>query len=420
PVALVSNSPVGRFRFLRKGLFALPLGVCLLLCLALLAGQVEQRVFRHRAERLLSEVQSMELRKTPWNQAQNQLQHWGSSRSTNEPCNEHECSLTITLDEFVYRHVAQRNLFIKLDDYLRRRLKLSYDTGPFVRLELALLRAYMWAGGHPAKVFATIGMRDGVVWSKGLWVIIETPTHKFPGSFGEEWAEYALIAEVHSVPRFDLSGCCQINPQLALHHDYEIGQPGGCELCVLGWARFTPYAAAADVHRLLELDLSCLTRWHPCLSQSDIMRSGWDQYLAERPRVESSWDHLACSPAILEILGRDSADIAAGEVLDYQAGVDGQGNSNGVARVRALQRLKGAADWRVGETREIPVFWATDQANPNIRAGTKLIFFGDWARQEEFHIDPREICSESPANEANLDSVRRGIEQDYTAKDKEQ
>lgn len=115
-VALVSNCLVSRFRFLRKGLFALLLSVCLSLCLVLLAGQVEQRVFRHRAERLLSEVQSIELRKTPWNQAQNQLQHWGPSRSTNEPCNKHECSLTITLDEFAYRHVTQRNLFVKLDD----------------------------------------------------------------------------------------------------------------------------------------------------------------------------------------------------------------------------------------------------------------------------------------------------------------
>jgi hypothetical protein len=54
---------VGRIRSLRKFLFALLLGLCAVLSLTLLVSQIEQRLFRRRAELLLSQVQALELRK---------------------------------------------------------------------------------------------------------------------------------------------------------------------------------------------------------------------------------------------------------------------------------------------------------------------------------------------------------------------
>ena|ERR1700719_1078613 len=67
---LVSNDAVGRFRLLRKFLFAVALSLCAVLFLILLASQVEQHVFRRRAELLLSQVQPLELRKTTWQDVQ--------------------------------------------------------------------------------------------------------------------------------------------------------------------------------------------------------------------------------------------------------------------------------------------------------------------------------------------------------------
>src|SRR5258706_16044202 len=70
---LVSNDAVGRFRSLLKFLFALALSLCTVLFLTWLAGRIEQHFFRRRAELLLSQVQSLELRRTPWQDAQIQL-----------------------------------------------------------------------------------------------------------------------------------------------------------------------------------------------------------------------------------------------------------------------------------------------------------------------------------------------------------
>ncbi len=191
--------------------------------------------------------------------------------------------MRVTLFEPVYGFVTRRNIFVRLDDYLRWRLKLSYDEGPFVRSEAGFFKAYMVLGGRPAKVTADVGMHSGVVWSKGFSVAIETYWHNIPDADTNHWYEYALAASASSVPEFDSSARKRNGPQLTLHPSYVIDRPSGCEICVLGYVRFTPYADAGDIQRLSELNLSCLTRLRPCLDQQDIMPSAWKQYLAEHP-----------------------------------------------------------------------------------------------------------------------------------------
>jgi hypothetical protein len=276
---VVSNLPMGRLRSLRKFLLSPLLSLCALLFLVVLASQVEQHFFRRRAELLLSQIQSVELRKTSWEDARNQFRRWNANSKLDEHCDSHKCSLKITLNEFVFGYVTQRNLFEKLDDYLRWRLKLSYDQGPFVRAEFWLLRLYMRLGGHPARVIASIGMNDEVVWNKGISVWVETFAHPADGT-AEQPFEFSLFAEAQSVPSFHDERW--VSRQSKLHPDYAIGRPSGCFVCVDGWVMFTPYAAPEDVKRLMTLNLSCLTRWQPCISQSDIMPAAWSQYLAEQ------------------------------------------------------------------------------------------------------------------------------------------
>jgi hypothetical protein len=276
---LVSNPVV--IRLLRKCLLFSAIGIGVVLFLALLASQVEQRFFRSRAELLLSQVQSLELGKTPWLQAQRQLERWAGESKFNDQCNGTECSVEVTLFEPVYGFVSRSLIFVHLDDYLRWRLKLSYDEGPFVRMEQALFQGFMVMGGRPAKVTAIVGVRDGVVWSKGFSVGIETYWHNIPEFNPNRWFEYSLLADARSVPRFDSHDQARNDLQLTLHPNYLISRPDGCEVCILGYVKFTPYADPSDLHRLMQLNLSCLTRLRPCLDQSDIMPAAWKQYLAE-------------------------------------------------------------------------------------------------------------------------------------------
>jgi len=409
---LVSNAGVGRFHSLPRALFAIFLSLCALLFLVLATGQLAQHIFRRRAEYLLSQVQALELRKTPWSDARRQFQRWGSAQQLADRCDEHRCSVEINLFEPVYGFASRSYFFVHLDDYLRWRLKLSYNDGPFVRTESALLRAYMMAGGRPAKVTATVGMRDGVVWAKAFMVTIETYWHGMPG-FGAGWHEFTLMADTHSVSRF--SGFDSHNPQLIFHPDYVIGRPGGCEICVLGWAHFTPYADPSDVRRLMQLDLSCLTRFRPCLSEQDIMPAAWAQYLNEYPRVNAMQGEPTCSQTIIEILGRDAPNIVEAEIVSYGGKADADPSQRGLARVRVIQKLKGATNWATGNTYEIALPHRADLIIK--RKSRFILFFDDPNGFQPMLADRSDGCFPVPLTESNLSVVSRGVAMDYSAID---
>jgi len=392
-----------------------------LLSITFIAIQIEQHLFRRRAELLLSQVQSLELRKTSWQEAQAKLKQWGPEPESYLPCNEHECSLRITLNDFVTGILLGKNIFVRLDDYLRWRLKLSYNTGPFERALFAMFRTYVRAGGHPARIAASIGMRDGIIWGKGISVGIETYARNgtWTSSDGGP-VEYTLIASAQSVSRFSFYETGLYNPQLALHPDYAIGRPGGCEICVMGWVKFTPYAAPTDTRHLTQFNLSCLTRWHPCLDQNDIMPAAWKQYLAEKQHMNAPSKADSCPPSAVEVVGRDSSHIALGEVVEYRDKIDSQGYHEDSAKVRVLDRLKGLPEWKVGEIREVPILLETSKPNLKIQSGVRLILFAGIGPLRDMRIDPGFDCPVISADETNLALIRQGISQDYSATDKPQ
>ena len=267
--------------YLKKFLLISVAVVCALLLLVLVASQVGQHIFRRRAELLLAQMQSLELGKTSWQDAQSQLKGWARETKLDDRCDETECFEAITLAEPVSGFIFP--MFEKMDDYLRWRFRLSFNRGPFARMaQQVLFPGYMMMGGRPARIVATVGMRDGAVQSKEFDVDIETYRHFDSGS----WGEYILAADMRGVPQLDLSKQFVFNPhdpQVILHPSYFIGRPGGCEICIMVYVYFTPGADPADVHRL-QPDLSCLTRIHPCLDEIDIMPAAWKQHLEERPQ----------------------------------------------------------------------------------------------------------------------------------------
>ena len=87
----------------RLNLFlAPPIILGALLPVALTASQIEQHVFRRRAELLLSQIQSVELRKTTWSEAQLQFEKWGARRTFPKSCDAQRCSFELTLEDPVY------------------------------------------------------------------------------------------------------------------------------------------------------------------------------------------------------------------------------------------------------------------------------------------------------------------------------
>jgi hypothetical protein len=411
-LGVVSNTLMGRFRRLLKLPVLVFLSVCIVALFMWLGNQFEQRIYRQRVQILLSEVQTVQLRKTTWDGAQALFRRWGDNRRYGPHCDSTQCSLEITLDNAAYHFIASRNVLVKLDDYFRWKFKLSYDIGPFARAEFWLFRLYMRAGGHPARVVADVGMRNGVVWSKGILVSIETHAHP-AGQPGNWVGDYGLVADIHSLSRLGYFGNPSPTPQLISHPDYEIGQPGGCEVCVMGWVKFTPYAAPRDIDRLMQLNLTCLTRWHPCTTQSDIMPAAWSQYLeehSERSRLEGP----GCSPVLVEILGRDSSYAAAGEVVRFHK----TGSGDTVAIVRVLDQMKnagGAIAWHARELRSMSLLLDTPCAPEKLSTGMRLIFFGGFDRSNKRFMPDSAPWPVMQMTGANLALFSRGAAQDYAA-----
>jgi hypothetical protein len=384
-----------------------------LLCAALAASQIEQHIFRRKAERLLADVQALELRQTPWSDVQSLLQRWRPDIDSRFPCNDSECS--IIMDEAVFSFLHSKTFFLRLDDYLRWRMKLSYEEGPFIRAEERLLPIYIRLGGRLALVSASFAARQGILWSKNfsinIWV--DNPD-LFAGNV------YGLFAAADTVPRFIGSPANSIAPQVELHPNYTIGGPDGCEVCIAGWVKFTPYANSADIHRLMQFDLSCLTRFHQCFTQTDVMPVAWKQYEAESPQLQEMWDKPpGCSPSVLELLGRDSIKVATGEVTGAVRNdhIWPTGIRDGHVPIRVLAALKGLPDWKPGQIRIVHITAASSGQEAELHKGKQLILFGAWGgRHAQIEIDlPRGGCSIVPLNGLNLTLVQRGIAQDYSA-----
>lgn len=410
---MVSNIWMARLRHLLKPFVVVFLSVCVLVLFVWLGNQIEQRAYRRRVQILLSELETIQLRKTTWGQTQTLLRRWRADRKYDPHCDSGQCSLQITLDNAAHHFIASRNVFVKLDDYFRWKFKLSYNVGPFVRAEFWLFQLYIRTGGHPAQVVAKVGMRNGVVWSKGILLSIETYAH--PANQPGNWLwEYSLVANIHSVSRFGYFGIPRIDSELLSHPDYEIGQPGGCEPCVMGWVKFTPYAAPEDIHRLMQLNLSCLTRWHPCTTQSDIMPAAWSQYLAERTSARLRSAASGCSPVVVEILGRDSSYAATAEVARFHKTASG----DIVAIVRVLDQIKsadGAAVWHAGELRTMSLLLDTRCAPEKLSTGMRLIVYGGFDRSNNRAIPASAPWPVMPMTDANLTQFHRGVVQDYSA-----
>jgi hypothetical protein len=393
-VSIVDVSTYPRFR---RGLRYIVVVVVVAAAGAVGAIHIQQHILRRRAESLLSDIRGLNLRTSTFANAQITFRRWATWGNYADGCSERFCSFDVALNDFVYDHLE------------------IFGGRPW------LLRPYLLVGGRPARVRAYLVVRNGLVWAKGFSVAMEVT----PGGEGEPWSHvssYSLIGEARSVPRFGAIGSWA---ELALHPNYIIGKPGGCTTCLMVYANFTPYADVADVNRLMQFDLSCLTRWHPCRREGDLMPAAWEQRLRERPRLEELWQQSReCNQDSIKLLGRDAENVAVVEVIANRRETDRQDEPFQVATVRLVDKLKRVGSWNVGFTRELRLFkesWALTPEGKNswVRPGSRLIILFDEGLSGSAEVpDIRlEQCGVAPATLSNRALVETGVRQDYSAED---
>jgi hypothetical protein len=350
------------------------------------AIQVQKRILRRRAENLLADVRSLQVRRSTFAQAAAVFSHWSNRGFYSKPCSQESC-----------------DFFIRISDF-------GSVSGKFPGWYTWGIPVYRMAGGRLAGAYASLSVRNGTLSRAFFELGIDVPPFIEPAS--HETVSYELGAQIRTNSRVDPNSL--LHP--SSHPDYTITGPGGCEGCVEVWFEYTPYASAADVERLGKPNFTCITRWSPCRTKADIMPAAVAQRaLDPSPDLDGK---ASCSARGLEIISRDAEDVAVVDVVANR--LDAECDGCRLLIVRLVKRLKRAAFWPVGAAYNLGVL-ESNAISPlddaaNLKAGARILIVFDR------NLHPRgpvpileEVCGVVPLNEQTLAIVQSGIAKDDLA-----
>lgn len=334
------------------------LGVLFCFGVFLTAGaiRVDQYVLRYRAERLLSDIRSLELRRSSYADARKVIDRWWDDAREDGPCRPDWCDVEIGI------------------------CNLGWCHSEFFINHQGILNLYRRLGGRPASAYASIRVRDQKVWEKGLRVIVESTYSREPD--GSRFY-HSLIADTGTESPWPF----RPSP---LHPEYEVGEPGGCTGCAEIYAHFTPYADPVDVRRLMDINLSCITQWHPCTNQVEILPTAWKEAEEERRRPGRG-DREICTPAMIRTLSRGVERVPLATVTKVEQ------SPTGIAvTVRRNDSAK-KSDFTYHSRQST----FTEPGSRQFRIGERLLLFDD-------------ECFAVPTTKENLKSAQQGVSEDWT------
>lgn len=323
---------------------------------ALLAGAIrlDQYHLRWQAERLQSEIRSLELRKSTYADARRLEARW-TDESTEGVCRPSWCDLQISLQntgsahlEFLLNHLAVRAIYHRLD-------------------------------GRVAGVYSFIHIRDGLLWEKGISIGIETLSMRPDGSR----VEYELEGSIGTDDHFTWVS--------ARHPEWQVGGSNICTSCKMGWVRFTPFADPQDVLRLTDLNFACLTRWRHCTEPADLLPTAWKELPAEiAERAQNGWyGWWRCTPAAIRVVSRRTHHVDLVKVIKLELKEPVPSMT-----VRRLSRVPFQLEnwW--------PEFPLGMDPSDNIHLGDKLLLFEDG-------------CQTVPATAENMKAAELGANEGW-------
>jgi hypothetical protein len=358
-------------------------GLCAIILILAVAIRVDQYLLRRKAERLLADLKSLEMRKSTYQDARLVIDRWKDNIHQDGSCQPSRCDVQIALRDIFTQHQA----------ILANHQKLAYVFGSI----------YRFLGVRPAMVDGTIRVRRNIVWGKGIRALTESSTMRI------------LIGEAGSGSPLNIS---------SLHPEYGMDSWSGC--CIEAQVIFTPYTDPADVNRLMDIDFSCLTSRIPCKEKADILPTAWNEYMAEEQATNDSGKQQ-CSPEVIRVLSRESRHVMIGEVIKMG------GASNwvcGPLQHCTLVPTPGYGEATVLLESDFKPWNPPSPAGPDYRSishllpmkeklGDKYIFFFKHSIIDEYRVDGNVACSRLPATNENLEAVRRGIAEDWADHDDE-
>lgn len=354
--------------------------------LALVAGlalfvQIEQRILRSRAERLLADVREMQSHPGTWTDAQKFIQRWrpwglGESYCTPEKC------------FFYARLVDPVGAFLLGND--DRPPKLHWLIWPSQLL-----------GEKFTFIEASLRVSHGIM-----------EESRFRMNFwGQDEGMERAVDTFTTADNF--------RAERLQHPDYyaeKYPETYQCEGCIRFETGFTPFAGRDKIRELTDFNFSCITRWRPCTTEAEVMPSAWKLFEAELPYKESFRKALNECKVPPEAFGREDHTIVIADVISVQGPIRTGNWTAWSARLKIARSLKGQLPWpqskilrasNEGQNEDI-YYW---RGVPEIAAGGRYILFGnlteDQTGRPELSLDGCGVVSYS---DQNLSAFQRGID----------
>jgi hypothetical protein len=317
--------------------------------------RLDQYLLRRRAERLLTDIRSLELGKSTYADARRVITRWGSEARQQGLCRADWCDVDIRLADLAGSHAE------------------------FIWRTRRRARVFLWLGARPAIVDASVRIRSDVVVGKLIEAHVEGPCR----DSNDQTFCLTVIGRVQT------GGSRYINPR---HPEYSIFSPDGCTYCVAPAVIFSPYAIPADVLRLTDINFGCITRWTLCENEQDILPAAWAQRQAER--ALPAYAGGTCSETI-RVLSRELGSVPLATVTSVANVGEGP---------QITVRWEEQGSPQAGRRRQ--TFPLPDKAN--IRNGERLLVF------EDSLFSSSAPCAVVPATEETLRIAREGVAEDLS------
>jgi hypothetical protein len=412
------------FRVLRV-LRAAAVTAVVIVLVALAFVQVQQRVLRHRAERLLADFQAIRLKQSNWADAEVLMKRWGAWGHYQGICEAEECTYFITLED------KGSIINSKLHDYMEARLPQSYSGITFSRI-------YRVLGGRYARMRMGFLVENGLVQRDSVGMAIGVPQDDFWCEFNCAGGDGLLLSARASQSLKSLwpSGpwIAGDDEQLTEHPNYKEGRPSGCEGCMAARVTFTPYATQAEITTLTSYNLSCLTRhFPPCRTLPDVLSiaRGWRLYptvegVPEFPRP--SGPPKPCDIPV-SVLGRDATSVLEIEVVSIGSQKEPpdslypSGRTTETDKVQILSKLKGAKDLPLNKTLDAAPYAFDvnypEKAAEHLLTGKRLLVLLDSEDRPETLLDiPR--CGVFPDTSEVRAELAKGFAQNDVLRQKQE
>lgn len=231
-------------------------GVVVLWAMVLLAGQVQARVVRDRAERLLEEMRGMQVGKSTWADVEKLRARWGRSGEAKGACAPSACEYSVVVG-MVYGGSSRAQRIWQV-------MAHEHDGGAL--LDVMVRNDRVLATTYTLTTLVPKGY--GARWER-------MPAE--PGYVPYSSDQYVLVARMSSEVRDLENGFYSGVPEASA-----VMAPDGCEGCLAVWTMYRPNAGAVEKRRLTDVNFSCVTRWKPCVDEVDIMPEAGEELVRKR------------------------------------------------------------------------------------------------------------------------------------------